>query len=123
MVFVPLHISLTSEKSKKLSPLQTGVAMGSKIGPNYTCLFVAFVEDQMLNQHSGFIPQLYRRNINDVVGAAYCGREDLKNFVEYISNFHPALQFTHTITEDGYVPSWTHNLRGRNNHLCTLQSN
>ena len=37
----------------------SGVAMGSKMGPNYACLFVGFVEDQMLNQYSGFIPQLY----------------------------------------------------------------
>ena len=72
--------------------------------PNYACLFVGFVEGQMLNQYSGFIPQLYRRYIDDVVGAAYCAREGLDNFVEVISNFHPALQFTHTITEDGDLP-------------------
>ena len=86
------------------------VAMGSKMGPNYACLFVGFVEDQRLNQYSGFIPQLYRRYIDDVVGAAYCAREDLDNFVEFISNFHPALQFTHTITEDGYLPFLDMNL-------------
>ena len=79
----------------------SGVTMGGKMGLNYTCLFVGFVEDQMLNQYSGFIPQLYRRYIDDVVGAAYCAREDLDSFVEFISNFHPTLQFTHTITEDG----------------------
>ena len=82
----------------------SGVAMGSKMGPNYACLFVGFVEDQTLNQYSGFIPQLYRRYIDDAVGAAYCAREGLDNFVEVISNFHPALQFTHTITEDGDLP-------------------
>ena len=82
----------------------SGVAMGSKMGPNYACLFVGFVEYQMLNQYSGFIPQLYRRYIDDAVGAAYCAREGLDNFVEVISNFHPALQFTHTITEDGDLP-------------------
>lgn len=78
--------------------------MGDKIGPNYVCLFLDFFEDQMLNQYSGFIPQLYRRYIDDVVGAAYCAREDPENFVEYISNFHPALQFTNTITKDGDLP-------------------
>ena len=82
----------------------SGVAMGSKMGPNYACLFVGFVEDQMLNQYSVFIPQLYRRYIDDAVGAAYCAREGLDNFVEVISNFHPALQFTRTITEDGDLP-------------------
>ena len=82
----------------------SGVAMGSKMGPNYACLLVGFVEDQILEQYNGFIPQLYRRYIDDVVDAAYCAREDLDNFVEYISNFRPALQFTHTITEDGDLP-------------------
>ena len=82
----------------------SGVAMGSKMGPNYACLFVGFVEDQMLNQYSGFIPQLYRRYIDDVIGAAYCAREDLDSFVEFFSNFHPTLQFTHIITEDGDLP-------------------
>ena len=75
----------------------SGVTMGSKMGPNYACLFVGFVEEQMLNQYSGFIPQLYRQYLDDVVGAAYCAREDLDSFVEFISNFHPALQSTHTI--------------------------
>jgi len=55
----------------------SGVAMGSKMGPNYVCLFVSCVEDQILKQYRGFIPQLYRRYIDDVVGAAYCAREDL----------------------------------------------
>ena len=55
----------------------------------------------MLNKYSGFIPQLYRRYTDDVVGAAYCARQDLDSFVEFISNFHPALKFTHTITEGG----------------------
>ena len=71
----------------------SGFAMGSKMGPNYACLFVGFVEDQM-----------YIDDVDDVVGAAYCAQEDLDNFVEFISNFHPALQFTHTITEDRDLP-------------------
>jgi len=87
----------------------SGVAMGSKMGPNYACLFVGFVEDQILNQYSGFIPQLYRRYIDDVVGAANCAREHLDHFVELISNFHPALQFPHTVPSlrTGISLSWT----------------
>ena len=38
----------------------SGVAMGSKLGPSYACLFVGFVKDQMLHQYNGFIPQLYQ---------------------------------------------------------------
>ena len=45
-----------------------GVAMGSKMDPNYGCLFVGFVEHQMFHQYNGFIPQLYRRYIDGVCG-------------------------------------------------------
>ena len=63
----------------------------------------------MLNQHSGFIPQLYRRYIDDVVGAAYCAREDLDSFVEF-----PFLDISLSISEERittsvhYKPNDTH---------------
>ena len=33
-----------------------GVAMGSKMGPNYACLFVGYIEEQISSQYTGFIP-------------------------------------------------------------------
>lgn len=50
-----------------------GVAMGSVNGPKlslFVCWLVGFVEDQILNQYNGFISQLYRRYVDDVVGAS-----------------------------------------------------
>ena len=38
-----------------------GVAMGSKLGPNYTCLFVGYVEERMMTEYSGIKPELYKR--------------------------------------------------------------
>ena len=76
-----------------------GVAMGSKMGPNYACLFVGYVEQQIREQYTGFIPQLHKRYIDDIVGAASCQRDELENFIDFVSNFHPAFQFTSTITE------------------------
>ncbi|XP_074608682.1 uncharacterized protein LOC141863093 [Acropora palmata] len=76
-----------------------GVAMGSKMGPNYACLFVGYVEQQIREQYRGFITQLHKRYIDDIVGAASCQRDELENFIDFVSNFHPALQFTSTITE------------------------
>ena len=75
-----------------------GVAMGSRMGPNYACLFVGYVE-QIREQYTGFIPQLHKRYIDDIVGAASCQRDELENFIDFVSNLHPALQFTSTITE------------------------
>ena len=51
-----------------------GVAMGSKMGPNYACLFVGFIEEQIRSSYTGFVAKLhmYKRYIDDVVGAAQC---------------------------------------------------
>jgi len=57
------------------------------------------VEQQIRGQYTGFIPQLHKRYIDDIVGAASCRRDELEDFIDFVSNFHPALQFTSTITE------------------------
>ena len=58
-----------------------GVAMGSRMGPNYACLFVGYVEQQIREQYTGFIPQLHKRYIDDIVGAASCRRDELEDFI------------------------------------------
>ena len=76
-----------------------GVAMGSKMGPNYACLFVGYVGEQIGQQYTGTVPQLHKRYIDDVVDIVCCSRVELEEYIAFVSNFHPALQFTHTITE------------------------
>ena len=76
-----------------------GVAMGSRMGPNYAYLFVGYVEQQIREQYTGFTPQLHKRYIDAIVGAASCRRDELEDFIDFVSNFHPALQFTSTITK------------------------
>ena len=56
-----------------------GVAMGSKMGPNYACLFVGYVEDQIASQYHGLVPQLHKCYIDDVIRVACCSRVDLEN--------------------------------------------
>ena len=51
-----------------------GVAMGSRMGPNYACLFVGYIEERIRSAYTGFVPQLRERYIDDVVGAAQCSR-------------------------------------------------
>ena len=67
------------------------------MGPNYACLFIGYVEQQIHEQYTVFIP--HKRYIGNVVGTASCQREELEAFIDFVSNFHPALQFTLTITE------------------------
>ncbi|XP_068680426.1 uncharacterized protein [Montipora foliosa] len=76
-----------------------GVVMGSKMSPNYACLFVGYVEEQIGQQYTGTIPQLHKRYSDDVVGIACCSRFELEDYIAFVFNFHPALQFTHTISE------------------------
>jgi len=76
-----------------------GVAMGSKMGPNYACLFVGYVEEKIGQQYTCTVPQLQKRYIDDVVGIACCSHVELEEYIALVSNFHPALQFTHTISE------------------------
>ena len=80
--------------------LQTsGVAMGSKLGPSYACLFVGHQEHLVWNSYNGPIPCLIKRYMDDIIGATSLPLEDLQNFIDYTNNFHPVLQFTHNITE------------------------
>ena len=44
-----------------------GVAMGSKMGPNYECLFVGYIDERIRSAHTGFVPPLHKRYIDDVV--------------------------------------------------------
>ena len=41
------------------------VAMGSKMAPNYACLFVGFIEEQICSSYTGFVAQLHKRYIDD----------------------------------------------------------
>ena len=75
-----------------------GVAMGSKLGPNYACLFVGYVEEQMLRDYTGIKPDLYKRYMDDVAGAASCTEDDLKQFLTFASNYHPKLEYTWSIS-------------------------
>ena len=47
-----------------------GVAIGSKMGPSYACLYVGCIEEQIRASYTGFVPQLLKRYVDDVVGCA-----------------------------------------------------
>jgi len=66
-----------------------GVAMGIKMAPSYANLFVGYIEQQFFNQYNGPKPKLYRRYIDDCIGAT---RKDFNQFVAAVNPFHPALK-------------------------------
>ena len=77
-----------------------GVAMGSRLGPNYACLFVGCVEERMRSSYTGIKPDLYKRYMDDVAVAASCSEEDLRQFLEFTSSFHPSLECTWTVSSN-----------------------
>ena len=58
-----------------------GVPMGTKMGPSYANLSVGYIEHQFFNQYNGPKPNLYRRYIDDCVGATSSTREELNQFI------------------------------------------
>ena len=79
--------------------LDTGSVRVSERGPNYANLFVGFVEKQIFEQYTDPIPDYLRRYIDDCLGTASCPRVKLERFINFVNNFHPALQFTWEISE------------------------
>ena len=49
-----------------------GVAMGSRLGRNYACIFVKYVEEKMMAEHTGIKLQLCKPYMDDIAGAASC---------------------------------------------------
>ena len=76
-----------------------GVAMGTKMGPSYANLFVGYIEHQFFNQYNGPKPDLYRRYIDDCVGATSSTRDKLNQFITAVNSFHPALKYTWEISD------------------------
>ena len=74
--------------------------MGSKFGPNYACLYVGHIEEQIFLQYLGTKPDRYKRYIDDVVETASCSKSKLDNFANFVNNFHPSLKFTWAISDD-----------------------
>ena len=69
------------------------------MGPNYANLFVGFVEKQIFEQYTDPIPDYLGRYIDDCLGIAACSRVELERFINFVDNFHPALQFTWKFSE------------------------
>ena len=92
--------------------------MGSRFGPNYACLFVGHIEEQIFQQYRGKTPDLYKRYIDDIVGAASGTKEELEDFATFVNNFHPSLKFTWAISDDK-LPFLDLYLTPSSNHLIT----
>ena len=76
------------------------VAMGTKMGRSYTNLFVGFIENKFSSNYHGPKPDLYKRYIDDCVGATSSSREELNLFINSVNSFHPARKYTWEISKN-----------------------
>ena len=63
-------------------------------------LFVGFIENKFFSNYHGPKPDLYKRYIDDCVGATSSSREELNQFINSVNSFHPALKYTWKISEN-----------------------
>eukprot|EP00061_Rhincodon_typus_P005513 g25108.t1 len=73
--------------------------MSTHMGPSYDCVFVGYVEQFLFRSYTGTIPHLFLCYIDDCIGAALCSHEQLEQFINFTTTFHPNLKFTWTITD------------------------
>ena len=53
---------------------------------------LATLKNAFLSSYAGTKPDLYKRYMDDVAGAASCSEEDLREFLEFASSFHSNLE-------------------------------
>ena len=47
-----------------------GVAMGTKMGPSFACIFMGYLQELFFAKHKHSTPKLYKRYIDDIIGPA-----------------------------------------------------
>ena len=75
-----------------------GVAMGTKMGPSYACLFMGHLETRILTNCGDNKPLLVRRYIDDFFCIAASSEEEVKNFIGEFNTYHPSIKVTHEIS-------------------------
>jgi len=77
----------------------SGVAMGTKMGPSYACLFMGHFEHRVEREYTGHLPEFYKRYIDDGIGITTMERSELDLFINFVNSFHPSIKFTSQVSE------------------------
>eukprot|EP00061_Rhincodon_typus_P003605 g20506.t1 len=93
-----LTLNNFSFNSSRFLPTK-GVAMGTRMGPSYACLFIGYMEQSLFRISTDTIPYLFLRYTDDCISAASYSHEELEQFINFINTFHPNLKFTGTISD------------------------
>ena len=92
--------------------------MGSNLGRSFACLFVSYQEEKVFQSYQGPILELFKRFVDDGIGATSMPRSDLENFISFVCSFHPALQFEYQISSS-YLSFLDIKLQITDNHITT----
>ena len=76
-----------------------GVAMGSKLGPGFACVYVGYFEEILSQSYNAPRPRLNKRYIDDIVGVMIGTHDDLNTFLQFVSSFSSSLKFTWSISD------------------------
>ena len=72
------------------------VAMGTKMGPIIAGIFMGYLEELFFADYEHSTPMLYKRYIDDIVGAGSCPEEELQCFIDHVTNFNSSMKYTYT---------------------------
>ena len=77
--------------------LQThGTAMGTRTAPSYANIFMADLENKLLdNSPNNLQPLIWKRYIDDIFVVWKHGEESLHTFINHLNTSHPTIKFEH----------------------------
>ena len=78
----------------------SGTAMGTRCAPNYAILFMANLEEEMLQAHHS-PPSIWYRFIDDIFMIWNGTETSLNNFLEFLNGYHQTIKFTEEHSQSG----------------------
>ena len=75
-----------------------GIAMGTKLAPNYANLFMSDIETKHVFSYA-LQPSYYRRYIDDIFLIWDHSSEELDGFIDHLNSIHPTIKFTKSISD------------------------
>ena len=80
--------------NEKLYLQEWGTSIGTKLAPTYANIFMGKLEQNILNDYNGNIPQLWKRYIDDIICLFIGSESELLKFLTFISSYHSSINFT-----------------------------
>ena len=81
-----------------------GVAMGTRMGPSFACLYLAYLEEHFFASIKGPRPEFFRRYIDDLLFIFSCTPRQAQLFLNQFAQCDPDLKFTWSSPEQTEVP-------------------